>query len=107
MDARRVLRRCAVTDAIRIVLEHGGFLSDQDQNDLISRLNGRWERAIVKAIREIVRNEDISYEEKVRKLHEFVREAGLQIPERAEPLPPVRIDDVRVICWMSVAPAGN
>jgi hypothetical protein len=33
----------------------------------------------------------------------FVTEAGLPILEQAKPLRPVRLEDIRVVCWMAVA----
>jgi|694.fasta_scaffold65700_2 hypothetical protein len=95
----------ALRIAIELVMEHGGFLSPEDQGDLVARLNGRWERAIVRSVREILRNEDSSDQDKVRALLKFVTETGLPMPETPKPLPAVRIDDIRVISWMAVAPA--
>jgi hypothetical protein len=54
----------------------------------------------VKAVRDIIRAEDKTDAEKVRALLDYVMEAGLPMPP--QPLPPVRIEDVRVICWMTV-----
>jgi len=95
----------ALRDAIHLVAEHGSHLGE-DQADLSARLNGKWERSIVRAVREILRNEDLTETAKVTELHKFVTEKGLPLPERAQPLPPVRIDDVRVVCWMAVTPAN-
>ena len=97
----------ALRIAIELVMEHGGFLSPEDQGDLVARLNGRWERAIVRSVREILRNEDLSDQDKVRALLKFVTETGLPMPEAPKPLPAVRIDDIRVISWMAVAPANS
>jgi hypothetical protein len=97
----------ALRDAITLVFDHGAFLGLETQDDLIRRLNGRWEAAIVRAVREIVRSESTSPEAKVRALQVFVTETGLPIPEVPRALPHVRIEDVRVICWMAVAPTGQ
>ena len=43
-------------------------LSPEDQGDLGARLNGRWVHAIVRSVREILRNEDLSDKDKVRAL---------------------------------------
>jgi hypothetical protein len=94
----------ALRDAIQLVADRGGFLGHEAQSDLMARLNGRWERAIVRSVREIVRDEDLSEAERVTALRTFVADAGLPIPEVAEPLPPVRPDDIRVVCWMAVTP---
>jgi hypothetical protein len=95
----------ALRDAVELVSTYGGHLGFEVQNDLIARLNGRWERAIVRAVREIMRREDLDEPSKVNDLLEFVTETGLPIPEQPEPLPAVRPDDIRVICWMAVTPA--
>lgn len=97
----------ALRDAIDLVSDEGGHLGPEVQGDLVARLNGRWERAIVRAVREIVRNEDHSKRERVDALLAFVTETGLPIPEQPQPLVPVRKNDIRVICWMAVEPADS
>jgi hypothetical protein len=92
----------ALRAAIDIVFEHGHCLSPEEQQDLVGRLNGRWEYAIVKSVRGIVRDENSSDTEKVMLLQKFVKDTGLPLPIKPEPLPAVRIDDIRVVCWMAV-----
>ncbi len=93
----------ALRDAVQLVYEHGGFLAPEDQADLANRLNGKWENAIVRIVRGIVRDESTSEAEKVVALQTFVSEAGLPMPIPPQPLPPVKKDDIRVICWMAVS----
>ena len=88
------------------MLEHGHKLSQEEQGDLITRLNGRWEHSIVKSVRDILREETASDIEKVGLLQRFVKDAGLPLPVKPEPLPAVRIDDIRVVCWMAVTAAA-
>lgn len=95
----------AVRRAVDLVATHGGFLEPTAHAELIGRLSGRWERGIVRSIREIIRREDRSDQEKVVDLQDFVAEAGLQMPEEATPLDPIRPEDIRVVCWMAVSPA--
>ncbi len=95
----------ALRAAIDIVFQHGHCLSPEGQQDLIGRLNGRWEYAIVKSVRGIVRDENSSDTEKVMLLQKFVKDTGLPLPIKPEPLPAVRIDDIRVVCWMAVTAA--
>jgi len=95
----------ALRAAIDIVFQHGHCLSPEGQQNLIGRLNGRWEYAIVKSVREIVRDENSSDTEKVMLLQKFVKDTGLPLPIKPEPLPAVRIDDIRVVCWMAVTAA--
>ena len=95
----------ALRSAIDLVFEHGQALSPEEQGDLINRLNGRWEHAIVKSVRDIVRDEKTSNVAKVGLLQRFVKDAGLPLPVRPEPLRSVRIDDIRVVCWMAITAA--
>jgi hypothetical protein len=94
----------ALRVAIELVLEHGHFLPAEKQEDLIARLNGRWERAIVRSVREILREETASDKDKVNALLKFVTDTGLPIPEPPQALPSVRLEDIRVITWMAVTP---
>jgi hypothetical protein len=95
----------ALRIAIDLVMVHGGYLAPDVQGDLVARLNGRWERAIVRSVREIVRDESSSEKDKVDALLKFVTETGLPMPEEPKALPAVKIDDIRVISWMAVSPA--
>ena len=95
----------ALRVAIDLVMVHGGYLAPDVQGDLVARLNGRWERAIVRSVREIVRDESSSEKDKVDALLKFVTETGLPMPEEPKALPAVKIDDIRVISWMAVSPA--
>jgi hypothetical protein len=97
----------AVREAIDLIAEHGHFLAPAEQGDLMGRLSGRWERGIVRAIREILRREDLSETEKVMALRDFATDAGLQRPEEAKPLDPVPLDAVRLVCWMAVTPSAG
>ena len=97
----------ALRNAVDLVMEHGGFLAPADQSDLVNRLNGKWEQAIVRAVREIIREENLSDKDKVLALKKFVTEAGLPIPVPAQPLPSVRLEDIRVICWVAVTASSN
>ena len=96
----------ALRDAHLLVAESGGFLGPEAQDLLMAKLNGRWSNSVVKAIRGIVRNEDLSAKKRVEALSAFVTEMGLSLPERPQPLESVRLDDIRVVCWMAVSPVG-
>ena len=97
----------ALRTAVDLVMQHGGFLSQEEQSDLMNRLNGKWERAIVRAVREIIREVKLSDKEKVLALQKFVADAGLPIPIPPQPLPSVRLEDIRVVCWMAVTAASQ
>jgi hypothetical protein len=97
----------ALREAVRLVYDHGGFLSQNEQEDLANRLNGKWENAIVRIVRGIVRDDSKTEAEKVASLQAFVKEAGLPLPTPPKPLPPVKKEDIRVICWMAVQSAAS
>jgi len=94
----------ALRQAYQLVADDGGFLGSQDQIQLMAKLNGRWSKSVVKAVRKIVRDDDLSSKKKIKALAEFVTEVGLSIPEQPKPLKAVRREDIRVVCWMAVAP---
>lgn len=95
----------ALREAAELVMTAPGDLSIDEQQGLLQRLNARWDRRIVSGIREIVRS-DHAASERVEALVEYVKEEGLPLPEHPEPLPPVEADEIRLVCWMAVAPAG-
>ena len=55
-------------------------------------------------VRHIIRNEELSYTQRVEELRSYVTEIGLPIPEKPKSLAAVRRDDIRVGCWMAVMP---
>jgi hypothetical protein len=93
----------ALRQAINLVFAHGTVLG-VGQQTLIAKLSGKWNKAVVDAVRAIVRNEELLPAEKVIQLDALATEMGLQIPAAPQPLPSVRIDDIRVVCWMAVTP---
>jgi hypothetical protein len=95
----------ALRQAYQLVADHGGFLGSQDQIQLMAKLNGRWSKSVVKAVRTIVRDDDFSTKKKIKALAEFATEVGLSIPEQPKPLKAVRREDIRVVCWMAVTAA--
>ena len=97
----------ALREAYQLVADHGGFLGSQDQIQLMAKLNGRWSKSVVKAVRKIVRDDDLSSKKKIKALAEFATDVGLSIPEQPKPLKVVRREDIRVVCWMAVAVANQ
>jgi len=93
----------ALREAAELVVTAGDGLGFEAQQGLLRRLNARWDRRIVGAVREIVRS-DRPARERVALLAEYVKEEGLPLPEPPEPLPPVEKDDIRLVCWMAVRP---
>ena len=96
----------ALRDAIQLVWDHGGHLG-VDQEDLAARLGGSWDNTVVTEVRHIIRDEELSYVQRITALREYVTEIGLPIPEKPKPLAAVRRDDIRVVCWMAVTPKAG
>jgi hypothetical protein len=98
----------SLRDAIELVSQHGQELPANQQQDLLKRLNGRWGTAVARQVRSILRLDQLSPTERVAELNHYVRNvAGLPVPETPRPLPPVRKEEIRVICWTAVMPAGR
>lgn len=95
----------ALREAALLVAEHGDFLG-AEQNALLQKLNAKWDREIVDAVRLIVRSGD-SNSEKLRKLSDYVQGQGLKAPEPVKPLPVIQKDEIRVVCWMAVSNTWN
>jgi hypothetical protein len=93
----------ALREAAELVVTSGGVLGSAAQGDLLRRLNARWDRRIVNAIRSIVRSEQPA-SIRTAQLAEYVKEEGLPLPEPPEPLPPVSKEEIRLVCWMAVSP---
>jgi hypothetical protein len=93
----------ALREAAELVVTAGDGLGFEAQQGLLRRLNARWDRRIVGAVREIVRS-DRPPRERVALLADYVKEEGLLLPEPPEPLPQVDKDDIRLVCWMAVRP---
>ena len=100
-------REKAIREAVELVRDHGAGLGANVQAELLARLDARWPRVVVNAVRQIVRDDELSDRDKVRELQIYADEVGLPTPERPKPLPAVRRDDINVICWMAVTPAGS
>ena len=91
----------ALREAAELVIEHGDVLG-VEQNQLLQKLNAKWDKEIVDAVRRIVRSGK-SNNEKLLELAEYVQTQGLRAPEPLKPLPVIDEDDIRVVCWMAVS----
>lgn len=91
----------ALREAATLVAEHGDLLG-AEQNPLLQKLNAKWDKEIVDAVRLIVRSEDANLE-KLKKLVSYVQDQGLRAPEPIKPLPVIQLEDIRVVCWMAVS----
>ena len=95
----------ALREAALLVAEHGDVLG-AEQNSLLQKLNAKWDKEIVDAIRLIVRSND-SNPDKLKKLSAYVHGQGLRAPEPVKPLPVIQKDEIRVVCWMAVSNTWN
>ena len=93
-----------VRDALQLVRSGVGGLTNEEQLDLERRLNARWERSIIRRIREIMHDTKLSGAKKVDQLREMARQFGLQPRQDPTPLPAVDIEDVQLVAWMSIIP---
>lgn len=91
----------ALREAASLVAEHGDVLG-AEQNSLLQKLNAKWDKEIVDAIRHIVRSDD-SDNEKLLNLAAYVQGQGLKAPAPVKPLPVIKADDIRVVCWMAIS----
>lgn len=91
----------ALREAAALVMEHGDSLGP-DQNALLQKLNAKWDKEIVDAIRVIVRS-DCPPSERLAALVDYVQAQGLRAPEPIKPLPVIAKEEIRVVCWMAVS----
>lgn len=91
----------ALREAAELVVAHGDYLGDE-QKKLHQKLNAKWDKEIVDAIRVIVRSNK-SNGEKLTELSDYVQDQGLRAPEPIKPLPVIDEEDIRVVCWMAVS----
>lgn len=94
-------------DAAELVYEHGKFLGNDLQAELVAKLSGRWPNDIKRSVREILVQEDLTSREKVEKLQILATEFGLSIPKAPVPLPAITEAQVRLVAWMAVAKAPS
>lgn len=79
-------------------------LTQNRQEELIDSLGAPWPQQYEREMREVVRDENLDGEEKARRIAEKADDLGLQPYDAPEPLPPIREEEVKLICWMAVAP---
>ena len=93
--------------AVQLVADHFEHLGKARYEDLLQRLNGRWDRQVVGDIRAIVRDPNTTDKDKVTNLENYVQERGLPIPAAPQPLDPIDKDDIVVVCWQAVQAAAS
>lgn len=99
-------------DIRRLFREVGQHLRDHWPDDMtqdklqetVEAVEAPWGRKYERELREIYEDESLGPIEKSRELVDKVEELGLQPFEAPDPLPPIEEDEVKLICWMIVAP---
>ncbi|MXR51368.1 helicase [Halovenus sp. WSH3] len=85
--------------------EHWPDDMTQDKlQETVEAVEAPWGRRYERELREIYEDESFGPVEKSRQLVEKVDDLGLQPFEAPDPLPPIEEDEVKLICWMVVAP---
>jgi superfamily II DNA/RNA helicase len=69
----------------------------------VDAVEAPWGRRYERELREVFEQE-IEPVEKSRQLVEKVHELGLQPYESPDPLPPIEEEEIKLVCWMAVAP---
>lgn len=99
-------------DIPRVFREIGQHLRDhwpeeetQDRlEEVVESVEAPWPQRYERELRDIYEQEDIEEVEKSRKIIDKIDDLGLQPFEAPEPLPPIREEEVKLICWMAIAP---
>ena len=95
----------AMRDAADHIRDHGAHLGNQ-QDVLIRRLGQVVDRRIQREIREIL-NSGETNQEIATKLLQAADDLRIQQPIPVEPMPEIRLEDVRLIAWSVVRPSPN
>ncbi|WP_447925566.1 helicase-related protein [Georgenia muralis] len=89
-----------------LVRRHGSILGDR-QDRLVDRLNQAANPRAEREIRALLNAHDGGDPKaSVMALEEKARQLRLKVPKPPEPLPPVRVEDVRLLTWMAIIPAA-
>ena len=92
----------AFRDAIELLHRHGAeVLSADEQRWLVACFNTVPTPRTQRVVRQIL-NTDVAVTDQVRRLQEVAKELGLRPPAPPEPLPPVAVEEVRLVAWMAV-----
>jgi hypothetical protein len=70
----------------------------------LSAVEAPWGRRYEGELREAYEDDDLAPVEKSRVLVDRIEDLGLQPFEAPDPLPPIEEDEVKLICWMAIAP---
>jgi hypothetical protein len=82
-------------------------MTQDELQETVEAVEAPWGRKYERELREIYEDESLGPIEKSRELVDKVEELGLQPFEAPDPLPPIEEDEVKLVCWMIVAPEEN
>jgi hypothetical protein len=98
-------------DIRKLFRDIGQHLREYPPNDVtqkelektIASVEAPWGRRYERELRDVF-DQDLDAVEKSRQLIAKIEDLGLQPFEAPEPLPPIQKDEVKLVCWMVVAP---
>ncbi len=98
-------------DIRKLFRDVGQHLREYPPNDVtqkelektIASVEAPWGRRYERELRDVF-DRDLDAVEKSRQLIAKIEDLGLQPFEAPEPLPPIQKDEVKLVCWMVVAP---
>lgn len=96
----------AMHRAAELVREHRPPEMRQDDADrLVEVLQAPYTERTVRSIRAAMASSADPVEQ-VREIERYAAELGLAPSPPPEPLPPITVDDVHLVCWMAIVPGG-
>jgi hypothetical protein len=90
-------------DAADVVRTHGAHLADR-QDDLIARLEAPYAPRIQRSIRDLLNDDSRTDTDKASQLLLLADHLGLIRQPVPQPLPPIDLEDIRLICWTVILP---
>ncbi|ESS07227.1 MAG: hypothetical protein A07HB70_00501 [uncultured archaeon A07HB70] len=79
-------------------------MTEDELRETVSSVEAPWGRRYERELREVYEDESFGPVETSRRIVDKVDELGLQPFEPPDPLPPIQKDEVKLVCWMVVAP---
>lgn len=92
-------------DGADLIRSHGAHLADR-QDDLIARLEAPYAPRIQRAVRDLLNDRTLTERERASHLLALADHLGLIRQPAPEPLPPIDLDDIHLICWTVILPGG-
>ena len=91
-------------DAAALVRASGAFLGER-QDELVARLEAPYASRIQREIREVLTAPGQSDRTRISALFEAADRLGLVVQPAPQPLPPIDLDDIHLICWTVILPS--